>query len=269
MLVFSSPDEIYFIENSLAMNDELRECGVSNNMSTQNIDGAGLDPDNISLLNWNIYKGQGDDWQNDLSAFAKTHELMVIQEAMLDRELSDLLEEHDFNWIINTAFHLNEIPAGVMNMATSQAVDSCGFKVKEPIIRVPKSALISYYAIQGTEQQLLVANIHGVNFTLGMGAYRNQLAKLYDVIAQHEGPMIVAGDFNSWSKSRIDEVQQMVALLSLTALEYEVNNKTHIFGNAIDHVFYRQLEMLSNEVLEVSSSDHNPISANFRYTEVF
>ena len=51
MLVFSNPDEIYFIENSLAMNDELRECGVSNNMSTQNIDGAGLDPDNISLLN--------------------------------------------------------------------------------------------------------------------------------------------------------------------------------------------------------------------------
>jgi len=77
--------------------------------------------------------------------------------------------------------------------------------------------------------------------------------------------MIVAGDFNSWSDDRVAEVDQLIARLSLSELEYSVNNKTHVFGHAIDHVFYRQLELVSKKVWQVSSSDHNPISVKFRY----
>ena len=61
-----------------------------------------------------------------------------------------------------------------------------------------------------------------------------------------------------------DEVEQLLDDLSLSSLKYKVNNKTHIFGNALDHVFYRQLEPMSNQVIEVSSSDHNPISVSYR-----
>jgi len=63
------------------------------------------------------------------------------------------------------------------------------------------------------------------------------------------------------------EVSELINKLSLSGIEYSVNNKTHVFGNAIDHVFYRQLELVSNQVLQVSSSDHNPISVNFRVQE--
>ncbi len=76
--------------------------------------------------------------------------------------------------------------------------------------------------------------------------------------------MIVAGDFNSWSDERMSEVSELINKLSLSRIKYPVNNKTHVFGNAIDHVFYRQLELVSNQVWQVSSSDHNPISVNFR-----
>jgi len=61
---------------------------------------------------------------------------------------------------------------------------------------------------------------------------------------------------------------QLVERLSLSSLEYPVNNKTHVFGNAIDHVFFRQLEPVKHRVWEVSSSDHNPISVDFRYLAV-
>lgn len=228
----------------------------------------GLDPDNIAFLNWNLYKGNGDNWQSDLSAFAKSHHVMTIQEAWLSDELTMLLDGHDFNWVMNTAFYLQGAAAGVMNVSSFEAWQSCGFKTKEPLIRIPKSTLVSYYSIEGFDKKLLVANIHGINFTLGTQSYRQQLLMLYQAIKSHEGPMIMAGDFNSWSSSRMSQVNKLVELLSLSKLEYSVNHKTHIFGNAIDHVFYRGLEVLSHQVQQVSSSDHNPISVNFRYQEL-
>jgi endonuclease/exonuclease/phosphatase (EEP) superfamily protein YafD len=227
-------------------------------------DNEGLDPDNIALLNWNIYKGNGENWQQDLSSFAKRHDLMTIQEAYLDDELSGLLQTNNFNWVMNTAFHLNGTAAGVMTAANSSATYSCGFQNIEPIIRLPKSTLVSYYNITGHDKKLLVANIHGINFTLGLTAYHEQLEQLFDSLQHHDGPMIVAGDFNSWSEGRMAEVMQIIDRLSLSSLDYPVNNKTHLFGNAIDHVFYRDLHLVSNQVWQVSSSDHNPISVTFR-----
>lgn len=243
----------------------LQSCEVGPVMSENISYTQGLNPEKISFLNWNIYKGNGDDWQRDLSKFAQYHDVMAIQEVLLNDELTGLLETHDFNWVMNTAFHLNGAAAGVMTVASSEVLHSCGFKEKEPLIRIPKSTLISYYAINGSNQKLLVANIHGINFTLGINSYRRQLEKLHDAIERHDGPMIVAGDFNSWSNNRMSEVNELIEKLSLSEIEYVVNNKAHVFGRAIDHVFYRQLELVNNQVWQVSSSDHNPISVDFKY----
>jgi len=245
--------------------EQLLPCEVAPLMTKNIDDTAGLNPENISFLNWNIYKGNGDRWQQDLSGFAENHDVMTIQEAVLDKALTGLLDEHDMNWEMSPAFRLKGAAAGVMTAATSDAVHSCGFKVSEPLIRVPKAALISYYAIIGSNENLLVANIHAINFTPGVTAYRQQLQQLYEAIVHHNGPMIVAGDFNSWSQQRMEQMHLLTKKLALSEIEYSVNNKTHIFGNAIDHVFYRKLELVSNHVWQVSSSDHNPISVKFRF----
>ena len=266
-------DKNQFVSNGATLSTESESCipgpavkklEQSQVKSSSKHDDRGLDPDNIALLNWNIYKGDGEDWQKDLSAFAKNHNVMTIQEAMLEEGMDELLENNDFNWVMNTAFHLNGKAAGVMNVATTSATHSCGFKIDEPIIRIPKSALVSYYMIDGHSEKLLVANIHGINFTFGVSSYREQLDRLYDAVKHHDGPMIVAGDFNSWSDSRMVVVDLLIERLGLSKLKYSVNNKTHVFGNAIDHVFYRKLEPVDYQVKQVSSSDHNPISVNFR-----
>mgnify|MGYP001824782316 FL=1 len=115
-----------------------------------------LNPAKISLLNWNIYKGNMVGWQQDLSAYLKDHDLMTIQEATLDQQFTEVLESNDFNWTMNAAFNFNGSTAGVMNVANADSIYSCGFKVKEPIIRIPKSTLISYYAIEGSDDRLLM-----------------------------------------------------------------------------------------------------------------
>lgn len=259
-----SVDSLQLISNVQASTKDAQSCEMKPVSKGQGKNARGLNPESIAILNWNIYKGNGENWQQDLSAYARDHDLMTIQEATLDDEMTGLLKSHDFNWIMNSAFYFNGSTAGVMTLSHLHADHSCGFKVKEPLIRLPKSALVSYYSIEGFDKKLLVANIHGINFTFGIGVYHQQLEQLYDAIKYHDGPMIVAGDFNSWSDDRVSEVNQLVARLSLSQIEYPVNNKTHIFGKAIDHIFYRQLELVSNQVWQVTSSDHNPISVNFR-----
>jgi len=260
----SVSNSLQLVSNARASSNKLQSCEMSSVMSKQINHTQGLDPENISFLSWNIYKGNAENWQQDLSSFAQSHDVMTMQEAMLDEELTSLLETHEFNWVMNTAFYLNGTAAGVMTAANSDAIHSCGFKITEPLIGIPKSTLISYYALNGSDERLLVANIHGINFTLGISSYHQQLERLHDAIKHHDGPMIVAGDFNSWTDDRMQEVNELISKLSLSRIEYPVNNKTHFFGSAIDHVFYRQLELVSNKVWQVSSSDHNPISVNFR-----
>lgn len=261
----SIDSKLQLVSNAEATNRATQSCDVKPVMNLPAEYTHGLDPGKISFLNWNIYKGNGENWQQDLSSFAQSHDVMTIQEATLDEELTGLLETNDFTWVMNTAFHLNGIAAGVMTAASSNAVHSCGFKDQEPLLRIPKSTLVSYYKINGSEKKLLVANIHGINFTFGVSDYRQQLENLFMAIEHHDGPMIVAGDFNSWSDNRMAEVEQLVNRLALSKIAYPVNNKTHVFGNAIDHVFYRNLEIVANQVLQVSSSDHNPISVDFRF----
>lgn len=264
-----------FVDNKAQFvgNSEIRSCEKISQLNERDSyapekEFQGLNPDNIALLNWNIYKGNEDNWQQDLSFFARTHDIMTLQEALLDEQLTQLLSQYKLNWVMNSAFYLNGAAAGVMTTAKTKAIHSCGFKTNEPIIQIPKSTLLSYYVINGTKKRLLVANIHSINFSLGIKTYQQQLETLYEVIKHHDGPMIVAGDFNSWSDERMMLVQGLMEKLSLSSLDYPVNTKTHVFGKAIDHVFYRSLEPINNQIVQVSSSDHMPISVNFKLKSV-
>lgn len=243
----------------------LKSCQFDNLLAPPVIDlQQGLDPTHIRFLNWNIYKQERARLDQDLSVLAANHDILTLQEARLDRGLLELLKQQDLNWNINSAFFLQGDATGVMTVADQNALSSCGFLVREPLIYLPKAALITRYPLKGQPASLLVANLHGINFTLGLEAYRAQLELLYNAIKNYQGPMIVAGDFNSWSDERMALMMALVNKLSLSKLEYRINNKTHIFGHAIDHVFFRQLEVTSKQVEQVTSSDHNPISVSFR-----
>jgi len=148
----SIPKNNQSISNFSNISDELHSCELANTSNVTNEKNTGLNPDNISFLNWNIYKGNGDRWQDDLSSFATNHHLMTIQEASLSKEMASFLQKYDFSWIMNTAFHSKDIATGVMNIASSNAIYSCGFKINEPFIRVPKATLVSYYSIENSKK---------------------------------------------------------------------------------------------------------------------
>ena len=223
-----------------------------------------LDANHISLLNWNIYKGQRENWASDFRKFIKQQDIIVLQEALLKQELDYALNRQRLNWSLNTTFYYDDVEAGVLTASKVRALRSCGLRAEEPLIKIPKTMLVSEYRLSNGEQNLLVANIHAINFTLGTEAYGQQIASLTNAIRHHRGPLIVAGDFNTWSDSRMEIVNDMAELLLLTAVIYKSHNRLTVFGNPLDHVFYRGLELIKEETHSVDSSDHNPISVIFR-----
>jgi len=236
---------------------------------------ATCDPEAITVLSWNIYKTRKQNAIADLRQFSHQHDLLILQEAHLGDELEEIFAENNLHWTMNTAFMYRKKATGVLIASRVKAVDSYGLRYREPLIRLPKTTLINYYPVANCRQTLLVANIHSINFTLGTTVYNRQLHELITVISQHDGPVIVAGDFNSWSRARLFLLQTMQKKLHLHTLDENTNMdkqsshygrqyKTRVFGNELDHIFYRGLEPVHKKIWPVDSSDHNPIQVCFR-----
>jgi len=172
-----------------------------------------LDPAKINLLIWNTQKGQDDGWLEEFEQLSVDQDLLVLQEAYL---------------------------TGVMTASQVAPASACVQRTMEPLLSLPKSTLISRYPLKGSDETLLVGNIHAVNFTLGMAAFRSQLDRLASELDEHEGPMIVAGDFNSWSQSRLGVLEEvLVEKRLMRRVVFNDKNPRAIFGYTVDHVYYR------------------------------
>lgn len=223
-----------------------------------------LSGERISILNWNIYKNKTQQWQEDFLKLSKGQDIILLQEVLLSDKMSSLLREQQLYWRLNRAFSYNNQAAGVLIGSAAQPVSTCGLRHKEPLLRVPKTILLNRYSIKGSARDLLVANIHGVNFTLGSAPYREQMAELRTILEQHDGPLLVAGDFNNWSEAKSKVLEEMAEALLLQQLVFDTPEQTRIMGRTVDHVFYRGLEVLVHAAHPVESSDHNALSAVFR-----
>ena len=203
----------------------------------------------------------------DLLLLSHEKDIILLQEVALTEELQEVLQQRNLYWNLNSGFKYKGTDTGVLVASKVQSLDSCGLRHSEPLIGVPKTILVSRYAIIDSPQELLVANIHGINISLGTNAYQEQLAGLEKVLKKHDGPIILAGDFNNWSEKRTDIMMGLAEKLSLQILTFDEEKRTLFFGDPVDQILYRGLEPLSQAVYPVTSSDHNPISVTFRLAE--
>jgi endonuclease/exonuclease/phosphatase (EEP) superfamily protein YafD len=134
----------------------------------------------------------------------------------------------------------------------------------EPLIRFPKSILITRFPLTGTHLSLMIANIHLINFAPHTTTYGLQVRQLTEILVNHQGPMILAGDFNTWSAERLAIIEEMAAGLSLASANFEADLVRKVFGYTVDRLYYRGLTMQEASVIEASSSDHNPLWIRFK-----
>ena len=223
-----------------------------------------LDAGGFSLVSWNIHKGSEARWEEDFRHFSRTSDIVTLQEAYLTDALRQMLEREAYHWDMTAAFLYKQIATGVLTAARTAPSSTCSFRVKEPITRLPKSVLISRYPLTGTDRELLVANIHGVNFTMDADAFERQIDQLAAILSLHRGPIIVAGDFNTWNGDRLALVHDLADEVGLSAVGFDDNRRSRFFGFVVDHVFYRGLEAQRTASPRVSTSDHNPLMVVFK-----
>jgi endonuclease/exonuclease/phosphatase (EEP) superfamily protein YafD len=220
---------------------------------------AALDGRQIRVLSWNLHKGVDKGWERDLALFAGQHDLLLLQEAVLLPSLTSVLDQSGHGWQMAGAFSWSGVERGVLTAARVPAFDGCTTRNFEPLFPIPKSALVTRYALKGSESTLAVANLHGVNFSLGVGHLREQIEGVAGELARHRGPVVLGGDFNTWSQARHAVLIEVADRLGLTAVPLVEDGRKRVFGLALDHLFVRGLTVVQARAPEVTSSDHNPI----------
>lgn len=225
-----------------------------------------IDASAIRLLTWNIHKQEDAGWDRDLARFAAASDIVLLQEVTLTEPIAQLLQSAELGWVMASSFIYRERDIGVLTATRVAPVANCTQRTVEPLLRLPKSAVISWLRLPGTRETLAVINLHAVNFSLTLGAYRDQLRALGDALATHRGPIVLGGDLNTWTDERLDAVRELGTRLSLTELTYPEQDLRSLFlGKQLDHIFVRGLAVTKVEAIAVRSSDHNPVFAVLRY----
>jgi endonuclease/exonuclease/phosphatase (EEP) superfamily protein YafD len=225
-----------------------------------------LDSTDISVVNWNIQKGRNTEWVKDLDEIGSRPDLLILQEASVKTDVwRELVPEHHESFA--EGFGPDWSPSGVMTVSAADPLTECELVAHEPWFGTRKATLITEYALSGSDQTLLVVNIHGINFALGISDLRNQFAQARAVIEEHDGPVVFSGDFNTWRSQRTKVLEEMLAELGLTALDFDVDHRKRFFGWALDHIYVRGLYSDYATTLQSDASDHNPMTVRLRLLE--
>jgi len=213
----------------------------------------------LRIVSWNLHKAADDGWDADLARFAADHDLVLLQEAVMSEAVRKVLERAGHDWQMAGAFAWKGEERGVMVAARVGVVDSCTLRAFEPLLPLPKSALVVRFRLSAGVT-VAVANLHGINFTLGLDRFREQLEAVAAELARHQGPAILAGDFNTWSEARHEVLADVAAKLGLVSvLIDEPDARRRTLGRHLDHFFFRGFRLVRASAPVVSSSDHNPI----------
>ncbi len=226
-------------------------------------DPGGLDPRGFTLATWNIYKNALPGWREDLQGLRDHADLLLLQESHLAPEMLRWLARADMDWSMAHAFTYRGFWSGVLTASRVPQLRVCALRAREPLVHLPKTALVSWLPLEGREEPLLLINLHGINFTFDEQALARQLEAVETFMDNHEGPVILAGDMNTWSLSRQAVVQALAKRQGLQRVEFQ-EPTTHFLDRQVDHIYFRGLRLVQSRVLRVHSSDHFPLIATFR-----
>ena len=227
-----------------------------------------LDLGSIKILNWNVYKNKREGWKEDFIKLSKGMDIILIQEACVGDKNQNIFSISGMGGAFARSFsYCDEAVAatGVMTLAKAGPVsaDYVRTQAREPVTHTPKMSLLTEYPLKKSKNTLLVVNIHGINFVRST-AFESQLIHLEKKIEVHQGPVIFAGDFNTWNKKRVLILLKITNRLGLRKVDFFPDTRTKKFKHFLDHVFYKGLRIKQTKVFKnIRSSDHKAMEVEF------
>jgi len=212
----------------------------------------------FSMLNWNVEKAQHPNLVTEFAAFAERSDLIFLQEAVPLKTTETVIAQSLYEAFVR-GYVQNEIDTGVLTLARTPHLVHCHLLATEPWLRTPKATSVTLYPLAGSDASLLTINLHAVNFSFGVKEYRLQLEAAAELMRAHQGPVIFGGDLNTWSDRRQTTLDALTDELGLTAVTFSPDHRTSRFGRPLDHLYVRGLIWQSAEIVQVETSDHNPL----------
>ena len=210
------------------------------------------------LLVWNLHKGQDAGWQEALNRLAQGRDILLLQEVLNTQGLAAQYSLRFPTALYASAFAYLQQQSGVEILSQFAPHFYCAGSKSEPWIRIPKvGAAMSLPLPNG--QALLLVNVHLINFEINPTSYEEQLRTLMQLISQHQGPLVLSGDFNSWNGYRAQIIRKVINEFDLEEVSFAQDHRLRFLGNPLDHIFVRGLNVLNATTEPTESSDHAPL----------
>ena len=199
----------------------------------------------LNVLVWNVAKSNAVEFDG---IEYNSNSMEILQESYANNQIA-----------FAAGYTLNEA-TGTLIRTNATPSHQCSWKSYEPILRTPKTSLVTVYPIEDRNDSLMVINLHGVNFSWLLGTWKTQMNRVFEFARSHNGPVIVAGDFNTWRPARVKHIHALAAAQGLAQARYTEDNRSRPTGLPLDWVFTRGIRVreLSSEFSPLS--DHNPIT---------
>ncbi|MBP9707716.1 MAG: endonuclease/exonuclease/phosphatase family protein [Oligoflexales bacterium] len=227
-----------------------------------------IDSQSIKICVWNIFKGSGGHrFQHDFRRLLNTHDLFLVQEALFSEHSLRLYYGYGVEVLHAASYQRSDgLRDGVMTLTKSATFGKSKriiCKYPEPILKTPKVALVSYHRLSGSEEILMVVNIHATLFRTVKRAVV-ELENLLEQLPEHFGPVIIAGDFNTFTSKYFNAVKSK---LENTGMEYvSLENDHRSKTSALDQVFIKKLSVFTGTVdFSIASSDHFPLTLELKF----
>jgi endonuclease/exonuclease/phosphatase (EEP) superfamily protein YafD len=230
--------------------------------------------DPIRVLVWNIYKSSRSDWSRDFSRLVGSHSLVLLQEGVWNADFKPTYAGADgIAWALGVTFEQGSGADVTMNgtvIGGRAALGPISFEHSryfEPVVGTPKSYISATFAVAGSDAPLLAISMHAINFRLESWPFEDHVDQVFEVIVAHHGPVILAGDFNTWSEARTEYLFSRSSAHHLAAVyprapAEEGDGRATFCDNYLDHAFVRELEVVGapRVLKELTSSDHSALS---------
>ena len=223
----------------------------------------------INILIWNVFKCQKKAWRDDFITLVHNKDLVLLQEAILNSPLDVHFNKSvQHQWIMARSFRnvKTNIETGVKTGSTVTAKKHyfSASTHSEPITQTKKMLLATVYPLANLEQSLLVINCHIINF-VSFNKFSSHLGQVFQMLEQHNGPILLAGDFNTWNNKRLKYFNEIAKSFALAEVKIKRQPRINHLFQHLDHVYCRGLEVTDAFVhTNIHSSDHYPISLSLR-----
>jgi len=232
-------------------------------------------PASITVVNWNSEKGKHPEFAEDLRKVLEKEkpDIVFLQEAKTDLFAPEQMggyfaEAWSYPWPGG-----KRVGVATLSRVPPVRIEPVSARHGEVGVTAPKVSLVTEYPLPNGEN-LLAVNVHLLNFERrSVKKIRQQLEDLKSIIANHPGPILMAGDFNTWNRKRLELVHKItreLKLIEVTAFPEgrTTGSKKSKFWNEalgvdkelpLDRVFFFGLHPRSARVLNYHTSDHRPI----------